>query len=87
MGRGDYLTILTRTGLALMAVSNILTLTLGMNEAEWKYSVYLVLGNYAQGMIYPSILFNFIRTAVKSGKRTSVAPREVLLPPVVARLT
>ncbi|KAF5710532.1 multidrug efflux transporter (Eurofung) [Fusarium mundagurra] len=63
---GDHLTLLTRLGLAAMLVSNILLLTLGIHENNWKYSAYLTLGNFAQGMVYPSILFGFIRTTLES---------------------
>ncbi|KAF4988778.1 hypothetical protein FGRMN_9572 [Fusarium graminum] len=62
---GDHLTLITRLGLLAMLISNILMLSLGMAEQKWKYSVYLVLGNFAQGMVYPSILFGFIGTAAK----------------------
>ncbi|KAF5700613.1 multidrug efflux transporter (Eurofung) [Fusarium globosum] len=63
---GDHLTFLTRLGLTAMLLSNILLLTLGLHEKDWKYSAYLTLGNFAQGMVYPSILFGFIRTTLES---------------------
>jgi hypothetical protein len=65
---GDHLTLLTRLGLIAMLVSNMLLLTLDIHESNWKYSAYLTLGNFAQGMVYPSILFGFIRTTLESGK-------------------
>lgn len=68
MRYGDTLTLLTRVGIILMLASNIMVMTLGTHDAEWKYSAYLVLGNYAQGMTYPSILFGLIRTAEKNGE-------------------
>ncbi|KAF4337734.1 multidrug efflux transporter (Eurofung) [Fusarium beomiforme] len=64
---GDHLTLLTRLGLILMLLSNILMLNLGIREENWKYSAYLILGNFAQGMVYPSILFGFIRTTIETG--------------------
>lgn len=62
------LTLLTRTGLLLCFLGILLTLTLGTQDPGWKYSVFLIFGNFGQGITYPSLLFGCIRASEKEGK-------------------
>ncbi|KAH7041591.1 major facilitator superfamily domain-containing protein [Microdochium trichocladiopsis] len=60
--RGSLVTV-TRVGLVMLLCSNALMLSLPMGSAEWKFSVFPIPGNFGSGMIYPSILFSFIRAS------------------------
>ena len=68
MRHGDRLTLLTRIGLVLLMIGGCLNLSLGMVDPLWKYSVYLLVGSFGQGMVYPSSLFGFIRTVDHNGE-------------------
>ncbi|KAJ9156229.1 Mfs transporter [Pleurostoma richardsiae] len=61
MRHGDRLSLLTRAGLLCLIVGGWFNLSLGMTDPLWKYSVYLMVGSFGQGMAYPSSLFGFIR--------------------------
>lgn len=67
MRHGSRLTVLTRTGLILVFIGGLMTLSLGMKEPGWKYSVFLAIGNFGQGIVYPSLLFGFIRASSHEG--------------------
>ncbi|RSL90558.1 hypothetical protein CDV31_015655 [Fusarium ambrosium] len=70
---GDSLTALTRTGLFFLLVTICMILTLGKHDQEWKYSTYGILGNFGQGMAYPSLLFGVVRATGKEGIRVEHA--------------
>lgn len=61
------LTVLTRGGLSLLAIGLSLILVLGEHDPKWKYSVFPVASNLGQGIVYPSILFGFIRASARQG--------------------
>lgn len=54
-------------GIGLLVLGNCLLLSLTTDLASWKYVVYLVPGNFGQGLTYPAILFQFIGSFEKSG--------------------
>lgn len=68
MQHGTRLTILTRTGLTLVFIGGLMNISLGMHEPDWKYSVFLAIGNSGQGIVYPSLLFGFIQASSHEGK-------------------
>ncbi|KAF9632734.1 Major facilitator superfamily transporter [Lasiodiplodia theobromae] len=57
MSRWGKLFWLVRSGASLMAVGNLLVLTLGFHDQAWKYLVFTFPANLGQGIIYPGILF------------------------------
>lgn len=68
MRHGDRLTLLTRTGLLLLIIGGYFNISLGMHDPDWKYSLYLMVGGFGQGMAYPSSLFGFIKTSDHNGE-------------------
>lgn len=68
MRNGNSLTVLTRFGLVFMAITMVITGTIELNDKAWKFSAYTVVGNFGQGVVYPSILFGFIRASETKGK-------------------
>lgn len=68
MTRRDSLISMTRVGLLMLLANCILLLSLSMSEPEWKYSAYMMLGNFGQGMVFPASLFAFLRTVERGGQ-------------------
>jgi len=63
----NCLPLLTKIGLLAMLCSSVLVLNLGPSEPAWKYSVFLMPGNFGQGIAYPSILFSYIKGSPSAG--------------------
>lgn len=71
MSRWGKLFWLVRAGATLMAFGNLLVLTLGFNDAPWKYLVFTFPANLGQGIIYPGILFTSLAAFDHSGTSLS----------------
>jgi hypothetical protein len=67
MRHGDRLGVLSRVGLVILMVGAWFNLRLGMHDQLWKYSVYLMVGSFGQGLSYPATLFAFIRACEHKG--------------------
>lgn len=67
MSRWGKLFWLVRSGASLMAVGNLLVLTLGFHDQAWKYLVFTFPANLGQGIIYPGILFTSLAAFDHSG--------------------
>ena len=58
---GDtILALLARAGAVVMMLGALVNLSLGMHDASWKYSVFLMCSSFGLGMSFPSGLFIFI---------------------------
>lgn len=67
MARKDCLLGLSRFGFILILIGSSLVLSLGRSEPSWKYSIYLMIGNFGNGVVFPSSLFAFIRSSDPTG--------------------
>ena len=70
MSRWGQLANLVRAGALLMCVGNILVVTLGFQDAAWKYVVYIFPANLGQGIVYPAILFTVLAAFGHEGALT-----------------
>lgn len=68
MARRNRLIAMTRIGLTMLVANSGLLLCLGMDEAGWKYSVLMMVGNFGQGMAFPASLFAFLGTVERGGE-------------------
>ncbi|EPE03046.1 mfs transporter [Ophiostoma piceae UAMH 11346] len=58
---GDtVLALIARAGAVVMMIGALVNLSLGMHDASWKYSVFLMCSSFGLGMSFPSGLFIFI---------------------------
>lgn len=69
MSRWGKLVTLVRVGAFLMVFGNALVTSLGFQDSEWKYNVYIFPANLGQGIVYPGILFTSLATFDHAGKR------------------
>jgi hypothetical protein len=51
-----------------MVMGNALVTSLGFEDSEWKYFVYVFPANLGQGIIYPAILFTSLASFDHAGK-------------------
>jgi hypothetical protein len=62
MSRWGKLIGLVRLGAGLMLFGNLLVTTLGFEDSDWKYFVYIFPPSLGQGVIYPAMLFTSLAT-------------------------
>lgn len=74
MSRWGKLLPLVRTGAILMAFGNALVTSLGFEDSNWKYFVYVFPANLGQGIIYPGTLFTTLASFDHAGKKSCPTP-------------
>lgn len=78
MRRDIDLMLLTRLGLLSCVIGNLSVICLGQQDPRWMYSAALFFGNLGQGIVYPALLFAFIRVSLTEGHKNSFRRKVVL---------